>query len=261
MENKNSFKNIKNINASKGNIQNSSKQIVNGSKYKIIIMSIIIIIVICILIYLIICTVHYYTEKCHEKKNFFTYLFSYSNNEVCIQKEAPIEKPNLVENIIKRIENKKEVFHIANQDYTYDQSKCKCESYGGRLATKNEVVDAYNNGAHWCSYGWSEGQVAYYPVQKCTWDELNNKNKRLPVNQKVFCGVPGMNGGYFANPNLKFGINCYGVKPKGSISKPKKAFCSPAEMNFCKLESNYQASNKLDTDEIVSFNNESWNAK
>ena len=27
---------------------------------------------------------------------------------------------------------KKEVFHIGNQDYTYDQSRCKCSSYGAR---------------------------------------------------------------------------------------------------------------------------------
>ena len=262
MENKNSFKQIfknnksNNSNSLKVNVTNSSKPVV--SKYKMILITIIVIILICIFIYLIICVVHYYSETCHEKKDFFKYLFDYSNNDVCTKKEAPVVKTNPIENIIKKLENKKEVFHIANQDYTYDQSKCKCESYGARLATKNEVIDAYNKGAHWCSYGWSEGQVAYYPVQKCTWDELKDKNDRLPVNNKIFCGVPGINGGYFANPNLKFGINCYGVKPKGSISKPKKATCP--EMNFCKLENNYQASHKLDTDEIVGFNNDDWSS-
>lgn len=258
MENKNSFNQIL-----KNNKSNNTSRLVNNSKssnpkYKMIVITIIVIILICIFIYLIICIVHYYSEKCHEKKNLFKYLFDYSNNEVCNQKEAPVIKTNPIENIIKKFENKKEVFHIANQDYTYDQSKCKCESYGARLATKNEVIDAYNKGAHWCSYGWSEGQVAYYPVQKCIWDDLKSKSDRLPVNNKIFCGVPGINGGYFANPNLKFGINCYGVKPKGTISKPKKAVCP--EMNFCKLENNYQASHKLDTDEIVGFNSDDWNS-
>ena len=28
------------------------------------------------------------------------------------------------------------------------------------------------------------------------------------------CGRPGINGGYMANPNLKFGVNCYGDKPR-----------------------------------------------
>ena len=27
----------------------------------------------------------------------------------------------------------KEVFHISNQDYTYNQAKCKCNAYGARL--------------------------------------------------------------------------------------------------------------------------------
>ena len=31
-------------------------------------------------------------------------------------------------------------------------------------------------------------------------------------------------------------------------------------MNFCKLENNYQASHKLDTDEIVGFNNDDWSS-
>ena len=28
------------------------------------------------------------------------------------------------------------------------------------------------------------------------------------------CGNPGLNGGFFADPYLKFGVNCYGYKPK-----------------------------------------------
>ena len=28
------------------------------------------------------------------------------------------------------------------------------------------------------------------------------------------CGRPGINGGYFDDPKLRFGVNCYGIKPK-----------------------------------------------
>ena len=28
------------------------------------------------------------------------------------------------------------------------------------------------------------------------------------------CGQVGINGGYFDDPNLRFGVNCYGVKRK-----------------------------------------------
>ena len=45
----------------------------------------------------------------------------------------------------------------------------------------------------------------------------------------------------------------------GELNKEKKPFCPP--MNFCKLDSNFEASHKLDSDEIVGFNNDSWNEK
>ena len=33
---------------------------------------------------------------------------------------------------------------------------------------------------------------------------------------KYDCGLPGVNGGYVANPYIKLGANCYGNKPKKS---------------------------------------------
>ena len=36
------------------------------------------------------------------------------------------------------------------------------------------------------------------------------KNPKL----KNTCGNPGINGGYFENASLKFGVNCYGYKPR-----------------------------------------------
>jgi len=222
-----------------------------------------IILLICIIIYIIICYVHYSKIECYEKKKFIKYMFDFSNNEVCVIQDKPIpvtpkqlDLPQKKINILPSLEKKKEVFHIANQDYTYDQGKCKCESYGGRLATKAELIDSYNNGANWCTYGWTDKQTAYYPVQQCDWDKINEQNERLPKHAQKYCGLPGINGGYFANPNLKFGVNCYGVKPEGQLNKQKDPYCPP--MNFCKLESNFEASHKLDTDEIVGFNNDKW---
>jgi hypothetical protein len=34
-----------------------------------------------------------------------------------------------------------------------------------------------------------------------------------PEEQRMSCGTPGVNGGYFDNPELRFGVNCYGSKP------------------------------------------------
>jgi len=252
MDNRNSFKNSfpRNSVINKRPTENNTK---------ILIITACTIILLIIIIYLIICIVHYYNSNCYETKNFFNYIFDFSDSNVCIHETDPTPPPPKTERALNilPIFDKKEVYHIENQDYTYDQSKCKCESYGGKLATKSQITDSYNKGAHWCSYGWSEGQNAFYPVQQCAWDEINNKNENLPAHGKQFCGMPGINGGYFANPNLKFGVNCYGVKPKGNINKANKPYCPP--MNFCKLEQNYEASHRLDSDEIAPFNNDNWN--
>jgi hypothetical protein len=236
---------------------NKYKSLNSNTKIIYSIIFILVLIFIILSIYLGISYYNYYNVVCHQKKDFWDYIIDFNSSEICIMKTPPPEPPKEVVPLINIIKDDKEVFHIANQDYTYDQAKCKCESYGAILATKEEITKAYNNGANWCTYGWSDKQSAYYPVQKCDWDKIQSENQRLPKNQHKFCGMPGLNGGFFANPTIKFGANCYGIKPKGSVVKEKKPYCPP--MNFCKLESNFQASNKLDSDEIVSFNNEKWN--
>jgi hypothetical protein len=115
---------------------------------------------------------------------------------------------NVIEPPIE-IVKKPEVFNISNNLYSYDDAQAICKAYDARLATYDEIETAYNNGAEWCNYGWSSGQMAFFPTQKETWNELQNSETH-----KNSCGRPGVNGGYFANPNIKFGVNCYGVKPE-----------------------------------------------
>lgn len=253
--------NVKNSTSLTNTSSSTFSSIFKNFSLKKLLIAILILIILGLIIYIINTLIHYYNTECYEKKELKNYLFSFSNDEVCIQEKAPVpatpvQLPEERKRILPLLEKKDEVFHIANQDYSYDQAKCKCESYGARLATKAEVTDAYNNGAHWCSYGWTEKQSAYYPVQKCEWDKMIEENQRLPPKDRKYCGIPGVNGGFFSNPELKFGVNCYGVKPKGKISKEKKPYCPP--MNFCKLDNNYDASHKLETDEIVGFNDEKW---
>lgn len=103
---------------------------------------------------------------------------------------------------------KEEVFNVGNNKFTYDDAKYVCQSYGAKLATYDQIEEAYNKGGEWCNYGWSADQMAFFPTQKSTWMNMQND----PDN-KNNCGRPGVNGGYMENPNLKFGVNCYGVKP------------------------------------------------
>ena len=101
-----------------------------------------------------------------------------------------------------------EVFNISNNLYTYDDAQAICSAYGAELATYDQIEDAYNNGGEWCNYGWSDGQMAFFPTQKTTWDKLQKT-----TDSKNNCGRPGINGGYMANPYIKFGVNCFGKKP------------------------------------------------
>ena len=204
-------------------------------------------IIIAIILYLIIFGIYYYKQKCHEKKEFGDYLKSFNVKHVC--SKLPLEEQEYDERVEK---DEEEVYYISNQNLTYDQAKCKCAAYGGRLATKNEIIQAYNKGAEWCGYGWSDGQTAYYPTQQCTWDKL----QKGPKKDRDSCGKPGINGGYFASPDIKFGANCYGIKPKGEIIKPKKPFCK--KKSFCSLEKNKNASSRLSVDDISGFNNNKW---
>ena len=103
---------------------------------------------------------------------------------------------------------KDEVYNISNNLYTYQDAKAVCKAMGSRLATYDEVEEAYNNGAEWSTYGWSEDQHAYFPTQKETWAKLQKVK-----GHEHDLGRPGVNGGYFSNPNVRFGVNCYGVKP------------------------------------------------
>lgn len=106
-------------------------------------------------------------------------------------------------------EDKKEVFNISNNLYTYDDAQAVCSAFDAKLATYDQIEAAYNAGAEWCAYGWSEDQMAFFPTQNATWSKLQKDPKT-----KNNCGRPGVNGGYIANPYIKFGVNCYGKKPK-----------------------------------------------
>jgi hypothetical protein len=132
---------------------------------------------------------------------------------------TPTNTSSPVENIIHpKVQPKHdEVFNIGNNLYTYEDAQQICSVYGARLANYDEIEDAYNHGGEWCNYGWSEGQMVFFPTQKSTWDKLQ-KNP----NQKNSCGRPGINGGYIENPYIRFGVNCYGKRPDAKKSDIEK---------------------------------------
>ena len=68
-------------------------------------------------------------------------------------------------------DNKKEVYNISENIFTYDQAKNVCKKYNGKLATYAQLEKAHKKGANWCNYGWSRGQMALYPIQQEYYDE------------------------------------------------------------------------------------------
>ena len=112
-----------------------------------------------------------------------------------------------------------EVFNVSNNLYNYEDAKAVCKAYDAKLATYDQVESAYTNGAEWCNYGWSDGQMILFPTQKKTWNKIQEEvgcedQSDEAIAQRQMCGRPGINGGYIANPYARFGVNCYGKKPR-----------------------------------------------
>ena len=120
-----------------------------------------------------------------------------------------VDQGNYQPDTVPTIKFKKQVFNIPGNYYNYENAKAICTSYGAKLATYKQIEDSYENGGEWCNYGWSEGQNALFPTQQKTFDNLQKIK-----GHEHDCGRPGINGGYIANPQVQFGVNCYGNKPK-----------------------------------------------
>lgn len=174
-------------------------------------------------------------------------------------KDDIVSMPSIVTpaNIVEKIlPGRKEVFNIASNRYMFEDAAPLCKALGAELATYEQVKTAFDNGADWCNYGWSKGQLALFPTQNETWEKLQSG----PEGQRGACGRPGLNGGYFDNPELRFGVNCYGTKPGQSAhdaaTMGKGAPLSPDALDFDKRVNTFRS----DADNIAvnPFREGSW---
>ena len=155
---------------------------------------------------------------------------------------------------------KEEVFNVSNNLYNYEDAKAVCRAMGSRLATYDEIEASYMGGAEWTSYGWSEGQHAYFPTQKETWARLQELK-----GHEHDLGRPGVNGGYFANPNVRLGVNCYGVRPQITAAdqalmdaKKNRVVPKTAEERELDMKVEFWKANKDKLLVLSSFNNNKW---
>ena len=151
----------------------------------------------------------------------------------------------------------KEVFNVSRNIYTFSDASAVCSALGAELATYDQVQQAYERGADWCNYGWVQGQMAVYPTQNATYEKL----QKGAAEYRNACGRPGVNGGYFDNPDLRFGVNCYGVRPaqnatsellESQVSLPP----TTAEIEYEKKVQKFRE--QLNTITVLPFSRAQW---
>tara|TARA_X000001036_G_scaffold439983_2_gene493498 strand:+ start:3414 stop:4202 length:789 start_codon:yes stop_codon:yes gene_type:complete len=150
-----------------------------------------------------------------------------------------------------------QVFNIPSNSYTYTDAVALCKAYGSKLANYKQIEDAYKKGGEWCNYGWSDDQMALFPTQQSTWDKLQNIK-----GHENDCGRPGINGGYIANPNIRFGVNCYGHKPEitgDEQDQLSKGFNPPLTKQDKQINQKvHEFKQYLDTIAVSPFNYNTW---
>ena len=145
-----------------------------------------------------------------------------------------------------------QVFNIKENIYTLDDAPGVCGALGANVASMSQLIDAHKKGADWCNVGWTKDGLAAYPIQMSTWQTLQDNE---PGNRNI-CGSPGINL-VRNDPNLLYGVNCYGVKPnpkgneliKGAIVSDKQAAINAKIAQFQKNINNIG---------VVAFNANSW---
>lgn len=161
------------------------------------------------------------------------------------------------EETVPEIKFMKQVYHVPDNIYTYDDAKAICKAYGSELADYTQIEEAYKEGAEWCGYGWSKDQLALYPTQQEKYDLLQKME-----GHEHDCGRPGINGGYIANKNVKFGANCYGYKPvmtdeeELSMNQTLHIPKTQKQKDFDKKVELYRS--KLPNIRVAPFNNSKW---
>ena len=177
------------------------------------------------------------------------------NTKVEGRSEGNEPQPNL-----EPREASEQVYHVPNNLYTYTDAKAVCKAFGGRLANIKEMQKAWEKGAEWCSYGWSDDQMALFPTQHKTWREL----QKIKGHEND-CGRPGINGGYIDNKHVRFGANCYGVRPKQTPLEAELMELTPqrpitkSEMELAKRVNHFKS--ELPNLIVSPWNRNEWSEK
>jgi len=162
--------------------------------------------------------------------------------------------PSVIEKVLP---GGNQVFNVSSNKYTYYDAEPLCKALGAELATYDQVKEAWSKGADWCNYGWVKGQMAIYPTSQETYD----KTQSGPEDGREVCGQVGLNGGYFDNPELRYGVTCYGKKPSDTLHNSadveRNTPTSPDALAYDKKVAEFKR--EASSISILPNNSHSWN--
>ena len=96
-----------------------------------------------------------------------------------------------------------------------DQLKSSFKKWRGSTSREQRIIpeeiSLKGTSASLCA---DEGKSLFYCITVIT------KKLQKRKGHKHDCGRPGINGGYIGNTNIKYGVNCYGYKPKITDNSP-----------------------------------------
>lgn len=148
--------------------------------------------------------------------------------------------------------SKNEVYLVDSSVFTYDDSEAVCKYMNAEVATLDQLTDAWNKGADWCSVGWTKDGIPAFPIQQATWEKIN-ANRRI----RGSCGnKAGVNTAPDHKENL-YGVLCYGPKrePIGQ-EKVKTHILSDHELS---LEAKMaELAPVMEDARIAPFNSDRW---
>ena len=102
--------------------------------------------------------------------------------------------------------SEKVVYHAApigaSYDMTQTEATATCRALGGELASKAQLTQAYDDGAEWCSCGWTSDNNTngYFPMQSAK-AGCSTKREIIECQPAAY------------NKQGKYNANCYGVYP------------------------------------------------
>lgn len=223
------------------NVGNNSRTSVVNMNY---VLGFIVLLILVFTVVLILFFIKYIQVDCglDGKKPFLEYLKGMDLYGMCYVKPGELKYEE------RKKEDEEEPYLIKDQIYTYEEAKHKCKAYNARLATKQDLIKAYNLGMHTPYYGWTQEHRAYQVVQPCEYTKMRR--------QGYDPAPPGVQGGKFYGNGIKFGVWCYGIKPEGEVVKEKSHICPFPEV----CQTNPEACRKGDDNIAPFFPKERWSA-